>query len=223
MRSLLHRALIVLTSLLSLVSAASNFSFNPFLVPRSNEVLRPGSDFLILWDPTTTGPVSLFVRTFGLTTGIVIADGIEASTGQFLWAVPASLVNNVTDPTSPFIFEMRIYDGSLGKDTQDVDSFSDREYNWSIGYFAITANTSFTTLSSYVTSARHSKTGVMTMTASGNLNSGTLVATTITQTTMVTRIPTFAAIASEAERGGYLTYQAAFMVIACMIFGAVIL
>lgn len=96
-----------------------------------------------MWEPTSTGLVSLFVRNFGHTTGIVIADSIEASTGQYHWSVPSSLAANASD-SDPYQFEMRIYEGSLGLSTLDIAPFDSRTYDWSTGYFAITNNASIT-------------------------------------------------------------------------------
>ena len=125
------------------INAAANASFNPFIRPESDDVARPGSTFVVKWEPTSTGPVSLFVRNFGDTTGIVIADSIEASTGQYNWSVPSSLAANASD-SDPYQFEMRIYEGSLGLSTVDITPFETRTYDWSTGYFAITNNASIT-------------------------------------------------------------------------------
>ena len=126
-----------------LINAAANASFNPFIRPESDDVARPGSTFVVMWEPTSTGPVSLFVRNFGDTTGIVIADSIEASTGQYDWSVPSALAANASD-SDPYQFEMRIYEGSLGLSTLDITPFESRTYDWSTGYFAITNNASIT-------------------------------------------------------------------------------
>jgi hypothetical protein len=143
----------IIASHIDSAHASYNYTFNPILVPRSNEVIRLGQNFDILWSPTTTGPVSLFLRYFGTTTGNVIADSIEARSGHYRWLVPNSLAANTTDNSDPFNFELRIYQGSLGTNTLDVSPFSDRDYTWSDGYFAITNSSTYTTLSSFVATA----------------------------------------------------------------------
>jgi len=117
-----------------LVSAVANSSFNPISSPDADDNAVPGTTFLVVWQPTTTDPVSLFVRNFGETTGVVIADSISATLGKFNWAVPIDFGINNTDP---YDYEMRIYNGSLGVDTTDVAPFESREYSWSSGYFSV--------------------------------------------------------------------------------------
>jgi hypothetical protein len=188
--------------------------FNPILVPRDDEVVRPGSNFLVEWTPTTTGLVSLFVRAFGGTTGNVIADSINATTGHYLWAVPASLAANTSAGTiDPFNFELRIYQGSLGLSTMDVEPFSDtRIYSFSSGYFAITNDRSFTTLGPFTLPtttqdlpfAAATFSDSITITDSDTTATGTAT-TTATSTTkktagVATRTPTFLAISSEGRR-----------------------
>ena len=144
---MIRRMILVIACLLItksvFINAAANASFNPFIRPESDDVARPGSTFVVMWQPTSTGPVSLFVRNFGDTTGIVIANSIEASTGQYNWSVPSSLAANASD-SDPYQFEMRIYEGSLGLSTLDITPFEGRTYDWSTGYFSITNNASIT-------------------------------------------------------------------------------
>lgn len=136
-----------------LVSAGANSSFNPISRPNADDNAFPGTNFLVIWQPTTTDQVSLFVRNFGETTGIVIANSISATLGQFNWLVPIDFGINNTDP---FDYEMRIYDGSLGVDTVDIAPFESREYSWSSGYFSVANDTyGFTTAVDEFPTAMH--------------------------------------------------------------------
>jgi hypothetical protein len=195
-----------------LVSAGLNSSFNPIFSPEDEDIVSPGVPWLVEWDPTTIGPVSLFVLNFGTTTGSVIADSIEASLGEYNWNVPASWAANTTDPNNPFLFEMRIYQGSLGLSTTDISSFESRQYDTSDGYFAITNDTdvgeeSFTYTvypASPTTTQSFSRTRSTSSskTTTTGFKAGGTTSTFIsgTGTAKATRVPTFLAVVSEATK-----------------------
>jgi hypothetical protein len=219
--------------------ALYNSTFNPILVPRSNEVIRLGQNFDILWSPTTTGAVSLFLRYFGTTTGNVIADSIEASSGHYRWLVPNALAANTTDNSDPFNFELRIYQGSLGVNTLDVSPFSDRDYTWSSGYFAITNSSTYTTLSSFVATTTtaigtagfyFAPTGSVTTTDSTTSTTSTDSTTQDgsntrkTHASVATRLPTFLTVKSDAVQSErFITCKTLVGMVVCIFLGVMAL
>jgi hypothetical protein len=230
---------VIIASRIDSAHGSYNYTFNPILVPRSSEVIRLGQNFDILWSPTTTGPVSLFLRYFGTTTGNVIADSIVASSGHYRWLVPNSLAANTTDNSDPFNFELRIYQGSLGINTLDVSPFSDRDYTWSDGYFAITNSSAYTTLSSFVATAT-TDTGTAGFyfgaTAPVTTSDSTISTTSKDSTTpeggntrkthasIATRLPTFLSVKSDAVQSERLiTCKTLVGVIGCILLGVMAL
>ena len=223
------------------IDAAANASFNPFIRPESDDVARPGSTFAVMWKPISSGPVSLFVRNFGGTTGIVIADSIEASTGQYNWFVPTSLAANASD-SDPYQFEMRMYEGSIGLSTLDVTPFESRTYDWSTGYFAITNNATITAPPldpSIVVSVSVAPTPRPTGRPKGHkiqitiVRGGTTTVITSTQDvestpgvtgvqTSATRIPTFESVLSHGRKAGFEYWTAALVVWGILVGGIVL-
>jgi hypothetical protein len=191
------------------VSANANSSFNPIQSPGPDDNAVPGTAFLVTWIPTSTGPISLFVRNFGDTTGVVIANSIPATQGQFNWSVPLNFGSNNTDSDfdDDAEYEMRIYEGSLGLTTTDVAGFETREYSWSSGYFTVSNDTSSFTISvdEFPTQTHQphwpDQTVVVTnlpITTDFSLTVG--AGTTVTAS--LTRAPTFQAVVSHAIKVG---------------------
>jgi len=211
------------------VLAFENDTFNPIIRPEADDVARPGSTFLVQWEVTSTGPVSLFVRNSGDDTGIVIADSISVTTGQYIWNVPKALGENTTDPFDPYQFEMRIYDGSLGLTTLDVSPFEDtRNYSVSQGYFAITNDTTFTPPpldTAWLPDITPAPLPTPTRTHTPKITFGDGSSTSSSNTgptTQVTRLPTFEAVISRGHAGGLRYWRVAVIGLGILIGGAVI-
>lgn len=219
------------------VYSVVNNTFNPIIRPESEDVARPGSKFLVTWHPTSTGIVSLFLCNAGKTTGIVIADSIQATKGQYSWSVPESLAANTTGTSisDVYQFTMRIYNGSLGLTTKDVGQFEEtRTYDLSNGYFAISNDTKLTplppsdTTSSVPTSTVPLPNPTET-TASTTIDASTTIGTSLTTKTTSgqngaapTRTPTFLSIVSEGHTTGFGYWAAGVVVWGIVIGGGVI-
>lgn len=198
----------------------ANSSYNPIITPKANDVARPGSTFLVSWRPTTTGLVSLFVRNAGETTGIVIADSIEANTGEYNWAVPARLAANTTGTNvlSIYQFEMRIYQGSLGKKTMNIAPFeANRTYDFSDGYFAISNNPKLP-LPPLPATTGTTTTSAPPYTSMAPSSSG---ASETANQTEPTRTPTFVSVISDGHKDGF-GYWTVGIVIWGLLFGGII-
>ena len=229
-----HAISIIVSLLLSsplFVYGFANSTFNPIITPKSDDVARPGSTFLVTWRPTSTGLVSLFVRNEGETTGIVIANAIAASKGQYKWAVPARLAANTTrtDIFSVYQFEMRIYEGNLGKNTLDIAPFeANRTYDFSDGYFAISndpklllppppdttgvVETVTTSVPAYASTAEITSVGASSSGATGTAN----------QSIAATRTPTFVSVISGGCKDGF-RYWTVGVVIWGLLLGGIII
>ncbi|RAL01548.1 GPI anchored serine-threonine rich family protein [Aspergillus ibericus CBS 121593] len=88
MRSMFYLAL---SALATLATAAQN----PFNVPDGGYEFEAGSPTTLIWDPTTSGTVSLRLQwgaVFTTTTGDSIAESI-ANSGNFTWTPSASLAS----------------------------------------------------------------------------------------------------------------------------------
>lgn len=199
-------------------------SFNPIDSPMLGDVAVPGSTFLVVWEPTTTGLVSLFVHNHAVTTGNVIADSIDATIGLYNWNVPAAWTANSTNQQDPYQYEMRIYEGSLGLTTYDITPFESRQYSYSDGYFAITNDDSlFGPVVSVEVSVPTSPPPVVpTHTHLRGLTKTTRATSTL-NTAAATRVPTFLSIVSTASRFGSNSYWGPAIVFYGVIVGGVLL
>ncbi|KAI9728268.1 MAG: hypothetical protein M1834_007761 [Cirrosporium novae-zelandiae] len=84
----------VCVSALATAVAASSSTVNPFKVPTSGYSFTAGSSTTINWTPTTSGTVTLQLRSGAsnnLNSGTTIASSIPNS-GSYTWTVPTSIV-----------------------------------------------------------------------------------------------------------------------------------
>jgi hypothetical protein len=209
---------------LELAHADYNSSFNPIDSPMGGDVAVPGSTFPVVWEPTTTGVVSLFVHDYTKTTGNVIADSIDATLGMYNWNVPAAWAANSSNQLDPFQYEMRIYNGSLGLATYNITPFASRQYSYTDGYFAITNDDSL--LGPVVSVDISGPTGppiLPTRTRTRGIAQATRSGTSTLSTAAATRVPTFLSIISAASKYGSGNFWGAVMVLLGIIIGGIIL
>ncbi|MCJ1337592.1 hypothetical protein MMC09_002874 [Bachmanniomyces sp. S44760] len=181
---------IIAASLASIVTAQSSSS-NPFNIPPGGYLLHAGQDQQFTWKPTTSGTVSLILRTGSngdLDKGTTIASSISNS-GSYTYSVPSSTpegnsytIEIVSDSDSSATNYTPQFD--ILSPVKAIASVSGSTTVTTAGVTASTSSTGSNTASASTTTTGSDSTmstqttGSATTTASGSSSSGSSSSTT---------------------------------------------